>query len=232
MKKTLLTLASGLLMAQAGMADPAIYRDGTIFIPHGAHDKGTEVKYFQNIWLQKAAPGIPGLFLTAAEPGVPQAPTLEQEPAVYSGGEMWIERGANIYGDGRGDYYRDVVLQATSFGTFQVTSANRLDLVDIDTVDLVGVDYSYPSHVTLQVTGTASNNCGLEEPAYSRVSGGSVFTVLLAESEVTAEGSCVEQATPINTTVDVPVCDCQPGDYTLSINGEGAVGFTVEGDVE
>ena len=143
------------------------------------------------------------------------SPLSLAQPAVYQDLTLTIPQGA-VVTDGQVAYYENIQMGITADGDFQALSVEERSLVHIEDV-AVNVMESLPVQVSLTVTGNKSVPCvNLLTPAVAYDDG--VFTVVLAESELGPEESCIALVTPFETEVDLDVEGLVAGDYTVRVN--------------
>jgi hypothetical protein len=226
MMKKVLALLAGMTVAQSSLAEPAIYRDGTIFVDNGAlvHASG-QADYYTNVYLRWNTDRFQVL---SVDPQTSAGRTLDAQTGVYQNGKISIKNGAVITADGQGEYYKDIVLSEATGGGFMVASANSRPLVTVSAVQVLKVDtVSFPQVTAIQVTGVKSRPCvDLEPVAYSRAESGTVVTVVLAETEM-AGSTCAAAPTAFVATVEFKICNCKPGAYTVNVNGSAQAPFVV-----
>ena len=230
MIKSIVVMLTGLLLAQTGITQPAVYREGTMIIPHGALIDQQGVAFYSNIIFATEGQNLQNVELVSLQPSVPiGSPWLENEPAIYRDGELWIENGAVIQDDGVGDYYSNIVLQQDEGRSFSVVSAQRQSLVNVQSADVIGLtDGAAVEYVTVRVEGSQSSPCvGLKQPAFSMAEGGMEITVLIAEGMQAPNRTCAQVITPFATTIYIPVFDLDPGSYTVNVNGQAQANFDI-----
>lgn len=155
-----------------------------------------------------------GCGLLAASAGV------MADPAIYRDNVMVIDSGALINGSTQ-EYYGDITLQTDASGKLKITSATRLPLVYIDTVDAAVVEGDGERSVTLTIAGNKSVPCvTLKDPAISYKD--EVFTVVLAETVMGPAESCIAVLDPFEIDVELDVSELDSGTYTVEVNGEAS----------
>lgn len=149
------------------------------------------------------------------------------QPAIYRDNALSIPAGALIREDGSTFYFADIVLEKDGEGNFHVAQANARSLVAVDLVE-VQMTGDFPVEVSLLVEGTKSVPCvELEPAAVSRE--GHEFTVVLAETKLGPDESCITVIDPFDTTIPLDVEGLEAGEYTVNVNGV-EVSFTLDAD--
>lgn len=221
---------AGLLLAQTAAAYPAIWRDDTLYIPHGVVVTEEGFFYYSNIFFNQT--GEAEFQLDTLTPSGPiGGPSLFDEGAVYDAfgnRDLWIDDAAVITADGEGEYHSNVILNNAD-GTFTVTSSETLPLATIDSAALLDFDEGVGTDwILVQVEGSLSTPCMvLQEPAISVNEGTNVVTVLLAQEDRDPDGVCAQVITPFDVTTYLPVGDLDSGTYTVNINGQDEAEFTL-----
>ena len=151
---------------------------------------------------------------------------VNAQPAIYQDGVLSIPQGAVIAGDDPA-YYTDIQLADDGAGNFQLLAAQPNNLVSIDSVDVLILE-SFPLQVQLRVSGNKSVPCvELLTPAVSRKD--NVFTVVLAESTLGPEQSCIAVIDPFEIIISLDVLGLAAGTYVVRVNGVTAE-FTFNAD--
>lgn len=139
------------------------------------------------------------------------------EPAIYRDGAMHLDTGVLIT-EARQEYFGDIVMELDATGKLMITSAAPRPLVQIDSVEPVVVENEAGREVTLAIAGNKSVPCvELEEVAVSRKD--DTFTVLVAETVLGPEESCVAVLDPFEISVPLDLTGLDAGTYQVTVNG-------------
>ena len=124
-------------------------------------------------------------------------------------------------------YYTDIQLSFDGADGFVLLAAEATKLVSVDAL-FVNILESFPVQITVSVTGNKSIPCvELLIPAISREY--MVFTVVLAESKLGSEQSCIAIIDPFETSIVLDVAGLKAGTYIVRVNGVEAE-FTLDID--
>ncbi|MDT8399908.1 MAG: hypothetical protein RQ899_14985 [Pseudomonadales bacterium] len=142
--------------------------------------------------------------------------SVQAEPAVLHDNLLLIPEGA-VIGDIDSVYYKNIRLDYDGKGSFRVMSAEALSPVQIESVAVV-ISESLPLQASVEVSGIKSVPCvHLETPAILR--GDQGFNIVLAESRLGPEESCIAIISPFETSIALDVTTLPDGDYTVKVNG-------------
>ena len=148
------------------------------------------------------------------------------QPAIYRDGALSVDNGAVILSSGN-VYYTNIELTMETDGKLVATAAEELPLVPIETVD-VSLSGELLVQASLSISGNKSVPCvSLMPPAISFRD--NHFEVVLAESKLGPEESCIAVIEPFTTSVDLDTTGLTAGEYSISVNGVDA-SFTLISD--
>jgi len=148
------------------------------------------------------------------------------QPAVYRDGLLTIPEGA-VFSEDANVYFKDIKFNYDGKGNFTVISAQPLNQVTVETVDIVVME-SFPLQISASVSGFKSVPCvNLQSPAVSLAE--NTFTIILAESQLGPAESCIAVIEPFKTTIDLDVLGLEAGTYNVVVNGIAAE-FTLDQD--
>ena len=139
------------------------------------------------------------------------------QTAIYSEDILLIPQGA-IFDEEEGhSFYQNIELRYTGEGGFTLHSAEPMDLVQVESVDVLVME-SFPVQVSVSVNGHLSVPCvELLDPAISMK--GNVFTVLLAETRLGPAQTCIQTIEPFEKSIALEVLDLPAGTYSVVVNG-------------
>ena len=150
------------------------------------------------------------------------------QPATFQDNVFTIPQGAVIDNDNP-SFFTDIQLSHEGSGNFKLTDAKTNNLVTIDTVQIAILE-SFPAQVNVNVTGNKSVPCvELLSPAISRKD--SLFIVVLAETLLGPEASCIAMIDPFETSFPLDVSGFTAGTYTVRVNGTVDTTFTLDADI-
>lgn len=152
--------------------------------------------------------------------------SLFGQPAIYQDNLLTIPQGAIIDADNPA-YYKNIILSNDGNGNFTLIAAQNRNLVVVDSVDVLILE-SFPVQVWVAISGSKSVPCvELETPAVSRK--GSLFTVVLAETQLAPVEFCIDIIGQFETSVALDVLGLEAGTYMVRVNGMEAE-FTLDID--
>ena len=150
------------------------------------------------------------------------------QPATFQDDVLTIPQGAVIDSDNP-TFFTNIQLSQGDDGQFKLADAQANNLATIDTVQIVILE-SFPVQVSINVTGNKSVPCvELLTPAISRKD--NLFIVVLAETALGPEESCIAMIDPFETSFALDVSGLPAGTYTVRINGEVDETFTLDTDI-
>lgn len=150
------------------------------------------------------------------------------QPATFQDNVFTIPQGAVIDSEAP-SFLTDIQLSYEGWGYFKLTDAKRNNLVTIDTVQTAILE-SFPVQVNVNVTGNKSVPCvELLAPAISRKD--SLFVVVLAETSLGPEASCIAMIDPFEISFPLDVSGLSAGTYTVRVNGVAEATFTLDTDI-
>jgi hypothetical protein len=150
------------------------------------------------------------------------------QPATFQDDVLTIPQGAVIDSDNPA-FFTNIQLSQGDDGQFKLAVAQANNLATIDTVQIVILE-SFPVQVSINVTGNKSVPCvELLTPAISRKD--NLFIVVLAETSLGPEESCIAMIDPFETSFALDVSGLPAGTYTVRINGEVDETFTLDADI-
>lgn len=150
------------------------------------------------------------------------------QPATLQNDVFTIPQGAVIDNE-RPSFFTDIQLHHEGSGNFKLAAAKSNNLVTIDTVQIAILE-SFPVQVSVNVTGNKSVPCvELLTPAISRKD--NLFIVVLAETLLGPEKSCIAMIDPFETSFALDVSGLPAGTYTVRVNGAVDETFTLDTDI-
>lgn len=150
------------------------------------------------------------------------------QPAIFQDNVFTIPQGAVINYDNP-SFFTDIQLTHEGSGNFKLADAKTNNLVTIDTVQIAILE-SFPVQVSVNVTGNKSVPCvELLTPAISRKD--NLFIIVLAETLLGPEESCIAMIDPFETSFPLDVSGLTAGTYTVRINGTADATFTLDADI-
>lgn len=147
--------------------------------------------------------------------------TALADPAVFSDGVMTIPEGAVIAPE-KSAYYSNIRLSAQENGSLVITAADKNPLVTIESMEIVTTE-APAVEVSLDVSGYLSTPCvELLPPAIAY--NGNEITILLAESLLGPEETCIAVTEPFTTEISLAI-DALPGDVIVIHINDWEAGF-------
>ncbi len=116
-----------------------------------------------------------------------------------------------------GHYFANIQLRHEGEGMFRLVTAETRSLVQVEQIH-IALHETTPRQAVVSIEGFKSVPCvELLEAAVARE--GEQFTILLAESELGPEETCIAIPELITEAVTLDLTAVPAGDYTVSVNG-------------
>ncbi|MEX0618334.1 MAG: hypothetical protein WDZ76_04020 [Pseudohongiellaceae bacterium] len=150
--------------------------------------------------------------------------TFAQDTPVYRGGQAElpavIDAENNIL-------YRDVILEDNGDGNLAITGGVEADLTEIEDVE-VNVSDDFPVIVTLTIAAVFPDACRNATVHQQRIE--EEIFVLIANEEPPEGIACAQVLTEGVIVVTVNTTNLAAGEYTVWVNDQEAVSFTLDED--